>query len=282
LKVASVWPTGTTWYADLELAGVEVAEATEGRVEIVLEKASTLGDLPELGIYSLPLLFRSFEELEFVQSKMNPILTERFAAEGFTVWDIQPIGTANLFTNVEVTSLDAFLESRMWVPEQAEEVKFDEVGFKNPVPLDLRLLRDALRDEAIDSFALTPTAALLKRYHSRVGYVSKQPLTYVVAPLVIPTSSLESISPDDLAIVKEKFIQAFQKAAVTNRAKDADAMVLFGDREGLEVVADMGFLTDSWQTWAKGVWERVVGHESIDADVFHQVQGFIDEYRSKG
>jgi len=282
LEVPSVWPRGSTWHADLELAAADIAEATDGRVEIVLEKTSALESIPELAVYTMPLLFRNEKELEHVREQLDDELVSMFAERGLTIWDLQTIGTAHLFSRLPIDSLEDFLTSRVWVPKEAHDVKFDEVGLEHPVPLDLRLLRDALRDEEIDTFFLTPTAALLKRYHTRVSVVSKDPITYVVAPLSVKSEALGELSAEDRTLVEKKLTEAFQRASRTNREKDAEAMSLFEERESLEVTEDIDFSSSSWQEWAEDVRERLVETDTIPKGIYEKVKVILQDYRDSG
>lgn len=281
LEVPSVWPKGSTWYADLELAATQIAEATQGRVEIVLQEASAFEKIPELAIYTMPLLFRNEDELNYVRERLDADLVAMFAERGLVIWDLQTIGTAHLFSKLPIDSVDDFLASRVWVPKESHDVKYDEVGLKHPVPLDLRLLRDALRNDEIDTFTLTPTAALLKRYHTRVSVVSKQPLTYVVAPLSVQAESLAKISPEDQALVKETLVAAFERAARTNREKDAEAMKLFADRDSLKVSESIDYTLEPWQHWAEEVRIRLANGKIISKEMYEKVKGMLAEYRAR-
>lgn len=281
LEVPSVWPKGSSWYADLELGGSQVAEKTQGRAEILLQEANAFEKIPELAIYTLPLLFRSEEELNFVRERLDAELVAKFAARGLVIWDLQTIGTAHLFSKLPIDSLDSFLSSRVWVPKEAHEVKYDEVGLKHPVPMDLRLLRDALRNDEIDSFTLTPTAALLKRYHTRVAVVSRQPLTYVVAPLSVPAESLAKLSAEDQALAKEVMVEAFRRASRTNREKDAEAMKLFAERPELKISDAIDYSHESWQTWAESVRVRLANDKIVPREMYDRVKGLLTEFRSR-
>lgn len=281
VQITSFWPKGSSWYGDLELAGAQVTEATQGRVEVVLQEASALEKIPELAIYTMPLLFRGEAELNYVKERLDADLIALLGGRGLTIWDLETIGTAHLFSKLPIDTLAGFLESRVWVPQGAHDVNYDDVGLKRPVPLDFRLLRDALRNDEVDSFMLTPTAALLKRYHTRVAVVSKQPLTFVVAPLTVQKESLGQISPEDLAITKEKMVQAFERAARTNREKDAEAMKAFGEREELKVSEAIDYSHESWQAWAENVRNRLANGKFVPKEVYAKAKDLLAEYRAK-
>lgn len=281
LEMTTVWPKGSSWYQDLELAAAEITELTQERVQIVLQEQSAFEKIPELALYTMPLLFRDENELNFARERLDEELIARFAERGLVIWDLETIGTAHLFSKLQVDSVDGFLASRVWVPKDTHDVKYDEVGLKNPVPLDFRLLRDALRNDQIDSFMLTPTGALLKRYHTRVAVVSRQPLTYVVTPLSVSKESLSKLSPEDQKLVKDKMVEAFERAARSNRNKDAEAMKLFEERDGLTVSDAINFSQESWQSWAASVRERLANDKIVPKALYEKVQGILAEYRAQ-
>lgn len=281
VQVTSFWPKGSSWYGDLELAGAQVTEATQGRVEIVLQEASALDKIPELAIYTMPLLFRGEAELNYVKEHLDPDVIALLGNRGLVIWDLEPIGTAHLFSKLPIDSLDGFLNSRVWVPQGVHDVNYDDVGLKHPVPLDFRLLRDALRNDQVDSFMLTPTAALLKRYHTRVAVVSKQPLTFVVAPLTVQKETLGQISPEDLKLAKDKMVEAFARAARTNREKDVEAMKAFGERDELKVSDAIDYSHESWQSWAENVRNRLANGKFVPKEIYEKAKKLLVEYRAK-
>ena len=281
LEISSVWPKGSTWYQDLELAASQIPAATQGRVEVVLQEKSAINKIPELALYTMPLLFRGEAELNYVRERLDADLLAKFAERGMVIWDLETIGTAHLFSKLPIDSLEGFLSSRVWVPKDSHDVKYDEVGLKHPVPLDFRLLRDALRNDEIDTFMLTPTAALLKRYHTRVAVVSQQPLTFVVAPLSVQKETLANISPEDQALVKDKMVEAFKRAARTNREKDVEAMKTFGERDELKVSDAIDYSQEAWQSWAENVRNRLANGKFVPKEMYEKAKNLLAEYRSQ-
>ena len=95
LKIATIVPDGSSWLVEMRKAGDEIKERTEGRVKLkfypggvmgsdktVLRKvrvgqlqggAFTSGALanvyPDIELYSLPLLFRDYDEVDFDRAK---------------------------------------------------------------------------------------------------------------------------------------------------------------------------------------------------------------------
>ena len=116
LKIATLSPEGSYWMDQMRRGALEVKQKTEGRVRIkyypggimgnekaVLRKirigqlqgaaimyGSLSGIHPDGQIYGLPMLFESFEEIDYVRQRMDPILLEGLAKRGFIAFGLVP------------------------------------------------------------------------------------------------------------------------------------------------------------------------------------------------
>ena len=132
IKIATLAPDGTNWMTKMRQAGDEISRRTEGRVklkffpggvmgneQIVLRKirigqlqgaALTSTSLSKIAegnhIFSLPLKFRSNEEMNFVRAKMDPIMIQRLDKEGFTAFKIAGDGFAYLLSKEPLNGLE--------------------------------------------------------------------------------------------------------------------------------------------------------------------------------
>src|ERR1019366_3527986 len=132
LKIATFAPDGTQWMQELRKGGEEIEKRTEGRVtvkyypggsmgsdRVVLRKiragqlqggALTGGALaeiyPDAQIYNLPMLFRSYDELDYVRARMDKVIAQGIEAHGFVTFGITDGGFAYLMSSSQIKGVD--------------------------------------------------------------------------------------------------------------------------------------------------------------------------------
>ena len=100
IKIATVVPDGSTWLVEMRRAGAEIAAKTHGRVKLKFYPGGVMGNektvlrkmragqlhggaftsgamgriYPDAELYSLPLLFRSYHEVDQVREQMDQTL----------------------------------------------------------------------------------------------------------------------------------------------------------------------------------------------------------------
>jgi len=97
LKIATLAPDGTSWMKQMRKGAKEISERTDGRVKIKIYPGGVMGNTntvlqkmrigqlhgaaftgsslsqvyPDAQLYSLPMVFRSYEEVEYVRQRMD-------------------------------------------------------------------------------------------------------------------------------------------------------------------------------------------------------------------
>jgi TRAP-type C4-dicarboxylate transport system substrate-binding protein len=235
---------------------------------------AVIAEIPEVAIYGLPLAFESDAELDRVRGSMDAALVTILARRGLVALAMQHVGNGHVFSTRprtgEAGSLEAFLGSRLWVPENAGGETFSSFGVRAPVRLAYNDVRKALDKGAIDTFVGTPSTVLLARWHTGVATVSREPIMRFVAPLVVHQPEFDKLSEADRAIARRILGEAFTSAARTSRAKDAEALRLLGRRDTIEFVDFVN--AAEWNAWARSVADRLVADKKLPASLVQQLR----------
>jgi hypothetical protein len=143
LRLATAAPDGSYWMREMRAGADEIARHTDGRVRIqyfpggvmgndqaVLRRmrigqlqggAFTGGALMQVhgdaGIYSLPFLFRSHDEVDYVRERMDARIERGLEQAGLVSFGIAEGGFANLMSGVPVARVEDLRGQKVWVPE---------------------------------------------------------------------------------------------------------------------------------------------------------------------
>ena len=85
LELPLVWSEGSKWRKQMDQSAERVAAQTEGRVRVVWTEGSVLRQVPAAAIYSLPLIFRSTNEIAAVRSVVDEPLAAFLRQHGFAI-----------------------------------------------------------------------------------------------------------------------------------------------------------------------------------------------------
>ena len=187
LKIATIVPDGSSWLVEMRRAAKNIADKTEGRVKLkfypggvmgsdktVLRKiragqlqggaftSGALADIyPDIELYSLPLLLRNYQEVDYVRAQMDARLTAGLAERGLEVLAISDGGFAYVLSGVPVRKVEDLEGKKVWSPEDDKmtEVTLDVAGV-SPVPLPIADVYTALQTGLVDTVAAPPMGAI--------------------------------------------------------------------------------------------------------------------------
>jgi TRAP-type C4-dicarboxylate transport system substrate-binding protein len=139
IKIATVAPDNSYWMRQMRAGGERIRDLTEGRVEFkfypggimgtdsqVLRKvrvgqlhggAFTTGGLSSqykaLNIYSIPLMFRSLDEIDYVRKHLDPKLEAGLAEAGWISLGFSEGGFATFMSNTPVTHVNDLRQQKV-------------------------------------------------------------------------------------------------------------------------------------------------------------------------
>ena len=162
LKIATVVPEGSAWMREMRAASKLVQERTDGRVRLKLYPGGVMGSEATVlrkmragqlqggafasgslrsmyrgsDLYSIPLMFRSFEEVDFVRQRLDGPLREGIERSGLVVLAINDGGFAHLLSQKPVRATSDLRGAKVWALEDDLMTRTAlELAGVSPVPL---------------------------------------------------------------------------------------------------------------------------------------------------
>lgn len=243
-KISTAYPDGTFVVKTLKQAAKEIEAETEGRVKIkfypggvqgdkktvlkkmkrgilsgaLLEAGALHNDFKDGQVYNAPMIFQSFEEVDYVRAKMDPELTKGFKEAGWQTFGLIDGGFAYAMTNTPALSIDQLKAQKLWLPanDPLSEKTATALGL-SPIYLGLGEVLTGLQTGAINAIVTPPTAALTLQWYSKVKHVTDVPFMYTYGILAMTDKAYKKISPEDQKIVEAKFNEASKLADETAR-----------------------------------------------------------------
>lgn len=250
LKIATLPPDGTGWMKEMRRHAAIIEKRTEGRVQfkfypggIMGNDASVLrkmrigqlqgagvasgalaGIYPDSQTYGLPLLFRSYEEVDYVRSRMDELILKGLEGEGFVAFDIAESGFAYLMSNRPIRRVDDLDGLKVWVPEGDPISRtFFEAAGRSPIPLPVSDVLTGLQTGLIETVGTPPIGAIALQWHTAVKYLTDAPLMYTYGMLLVDRRAFGRLDSGDQTVIRDVLRAGVAALNRRNRADNESA-----------------------------------------------------------
>ncbi|MDA0205131.1 MAG: TRAP transporter substrate-binding protein DctP [Acidobacteria bacterium] len=303
VNLGTVVPKDSAWYEVLVRMKQDWATISSGRVDLRIYPGGSLGDdvemlrkvrigqLQAVAVTSVglsriddsiealhtPMLFGSYEELDYVREKMAPKLEAALNQKGFVVLNWSDGGWAQFFTKKPAKTLDDIRGMKLWIgtgDPKAEQLyrDFD----MRPTPLPMTEMLTALQTGLIEAIDVPPLFAMLDGSFQRAPFMTDIRWAPVMGGTVISKEAWERIPAD----LRPKLLASAKKAGEEMRGRirqlGEDSIAQMKQR-GLTVVsADR----EAWQREVEAAYPKMRG-KLAPAALFDEAIRLRDEYRAK-
>lgn len=230
-------------------------------------------------LQNLPLLFRSWEELDFVRERLRPAMEKRFAERGFVVLGWGDAGWVRFFSTKAALRPDDFKGRKFfaWGSEPEQQQIMKTLGY-TPVPLETGDALAAIQTGMIEVLPSTPYFALATQVYGTAQHMLALNWAPIVGALVLTQKAWAQLSPEG----QQALLAAGAKAGLAMRAqarKEVDEAVAAMVKRGLTVHTPNEAQLKEWQALAEQLYPRIRG-TLVPADTFDQVFTHVRAYRA--
>jgi TRAP-type C4-dicarboxylate transport system substrate-binding protein len=228
----------------------------------------------------VPMLFRSWDEVDYAREKVRPLLEKRMLERGFVVLFWGDAGWVRYFSKEPAERPADLRKTKMWVwsgnTSQADLLK--SIGYQ-PVPLEVTDILPGLQTGLITSLPSGPFYALAGQFDTIARHMVDVKWAPLLGAAVITRKAYEAMSPAG----RDQLMAAAAEAAVRirTRARQEDLESIQAmQKRGLTVHTPSPEAVAEWQRLAEDLYPRIRG-DWVPADIFDAVRSAVVEYRQK-
>ena len=228
---------------------------------------------------NLPLLFRSWDELDYVRDKMRPAMEKRFADKGFVVVAWGDAGWVRFFSKEAAFRPDDYKRMRFfaWGSEPDQQAIMKSLGY-TPVPLETADILPAVQTGMINVVPSTPYFALATQVFGTVSNMLEINWAPIVGALVVTLKAWDAMTP----AAQQALRAAGEKAGMqmrTQARKEVNEAVDAMKKRGLVVNKPNADQMHEWTELAEKLYPRIRG-SMVPADTFDEVFAHLKAYRA--
>lgn len=304
IKIATLSTDGTTWMKKMRAAATEIATRTEKRVKIKFYPGGVMGNenailrkmrinqlqgaavssgsldryYNDTGIYSLPFLFDSLEEVLYVRKKMDELIINGLEKNGLIAFGVAESGFAYILSNNPVKEVAELRKLKIWIPDTASARNTVKAFKFTPIPLPFSDVLAALQTSLVNTIAISPIASIALQWHTQVKYLTEMPLLYGWATLVISKKVMNKLKSHDQKIVSEVLQRTFKEIDLQNQ-KDNSAALAALKNQGITFVKPDANQISEWKKLAQLSHSELVNKGFISKKMYNLIKKHIAEYK---
>lgn len=308
IKLGTLAPTGTLYHKQLMLLKERWQKGSGGAVQMVvypdgrqgteaeMVSAMSTGNLQAglltatglaeiepavVALQSMPMAFRSLEEVDHVTEKMRPMLEERLAAKGYVVMFWSDSGWVRFFSKARVLTPDDLRKLKMfsWSGGKGEFEAWRAGGF-NPVSLEPGEIFASLGTGIITAAPMPPFFALATQVDTAAPFMLEINWAPLVGALVLRKESWEKIAPEVREELRKVAVEAGREIKTRGRAEGAEAVAAMQKRK-LVVTQMTPEAQALWDAAADQIRDKIRG-PVVPSELYDAVQGHLKTFRAAG
>ncbi len=304
IKIALVTPEGSTWTNTLRRMVDEVRTKTDGEIDLKVYAGGISGDeldvirkiqaglinaagfsgvglgvlLPKIRILEAPLLYKSYEEIDFVKERLYKEFTYDFEKQGYILLGFAEAGFVYFFSSHEISGPDDLKKIKMWVwkGDSVAQTFFSTLGIKT-FPLHLADVSTGLETGMIDSFYSPTLAAVAFQWYTKINNMLDYPMVNSTGALLMSKKTFEQLSEQNQSILKEAAKKYCAELIRLTRRDNDEARAILKE-SGVKFVLPSKLEVSSFEENAKKTYEINIP-ELYSKDLFNRVQEILKEYR---
>lgn len=313
IDMATLAPADSTWFKVMENMGSEWKKISKGSVNLIIHPGGVLGDEPEcvrrldhhsiqaaglsgaglsdidngVACLQIPMMFDSYQELDYVRDNIAPKLEERLLRKGYVVLSWSDVGWVQFFSTTPVNRLDDLRKLRLftWAGDATEEELWRANGFR-VVPLPATDIITQLKMHNLDAVPETSLYAETTQLYSLTPYMCDVKWAPLVGATIISKQVWETIPAPQrgpMLAAARKSGEALKDDIRTQGAR-AVATMTAGQpgKKTLKLTVthpDAAALAE-WRKQTEAMYPKMKD-KMVPPELFAEVQKLRDQYRAQ-
>jgi len=307
IRLGTLAPRGTSYYKSLQTMGEKWRQFSNGSVKLTIFPDGTQGGEADMvglmqtgnldaglltavglseiepavtALQSMPMSFRTLDEVDYIGEKLRPQLEQRLLAKGYVVLFWTDSGWVRFFAKSAVLHPDDLRKLKIftWAGNVHEYDIWKAAGF-HPVSLETAGIPQGLLSDTVNALAMPPFFALAGRLDAQAKHMLELNWGPLVGAAVVRKKSWDRVpaeARDSMLKVAGEIGKDVKAAGRAESESSVAAMV----KRGLIVQKVTPEVEAEWRTMVESVNDRIRG-KVVPAEMYDEAQRLLKEYRAR-
>jgi TRAP-type C4-dicarboxylate transport system substrate-binding protein len=305
IKMGTSAPEGSSWHQIFKEMGEKWKQVPGGGVTLRIYPGGVLGDEPDLvrkmrvgqiqaaaltsvglsdidesvAALSVPMMFRSYDELDLVRERLRPALEKRLAEKDFVVLNWGDAGWVMFFAKEPFRTPDDVRKMKLfvWAGDNDAVDLWKASGF-HPIPLASTDILPGLQSGLINAFDTTPLLALASQWFGLAPHLLDLKWAPLVGATVVSRKAWDRVPAPARPVLLKAAAEAGERLKGEIRSANEQAIAAMRKR-GLKIMPVTPEIEAAWRRAAEGAYPKIRG-PIVPAKVFDEALRLLDEHRS--
>ena len=304
VKLGTLAPEGSAWHEIIRDMAEDWKKASGGKVSFRIFAGGAIGDEPDmvrkmrigqlhaaaltgvglseiapeiLGV-QLPLLVRTYEELDAVMERLAPRFEKILLEKGYTVLNWGDAGWVHFFAQKPVVTIDDLRAQKLfiWAGSDPAAGVWKDAGVQ-VVPLQSTDILPSLQSGLINAYSTTPLAALSFQWFGLAKNMTAMRWAPLIGATVITNKAWAKVPEGQKPVLLAAAKKSGARLKEETRKLGDKAVELMKER-GLVVHEVPAAAMAEWERLASGAWPKIGG---VPKDLLDEIRKTLDEHRAK-
>jgi TRAP-type C4-dicarboxylate transport system substrate-binding protein len=258
-----------------------VARMRIGQLQAALLTAVGLAQIDDsvTALQTMPMMYRTLDEVDYVREKLRPQLERKLADKGFIVLCWVDAGWVRFFSRRPVLFPDDLKKQKLfaWAGDTKAIEIMKAAGYQ-PIPLETADILPGLQTGLIDAVVAPPFFALAGQFYGPAPNMLDLNWAPLAGACVITKKVWDKIPPDDQRVMLAAATKAGDEIRAQARKEMTESVVAMQKR-GLVVHELTPEAEAAWRQVAENAYPKIRG-AIVPANMFDEVQQLLAEYRA--
>jgi TRAP-type C4-dicarboxylate transport system substrate-binding protein len=230
-------------------------------------------------LQKMPMMFRSWEELDYLREKLRPGLEKRFHDKGFVVLFWGDAGWVRFFSKEPALRPADYRKMKVfaWAGDNPQVDIMKTLGYQ-PVVLEISDILPGLQTGMINMVPSTPFYALIGQFYNHAPYMLDMNWVPIVGAVVVTRKAWDAMTPSAQKALRQAGDAAGAELRAISRRENEESVEAMKKR-GLKVQPVSPELEAEWRKVAEQAYPMIRGN-MVPAELFDEVQSLLREYRA--
>lgn len=233
--------------------------------------------LHEVFIFQLPMLFSSYEELDYVREGLSPYFLAQFNNKGFSLLGWGDLGFAYLYSKYPVKTQTDLQKTTLWVMDNDLVAKeFASASSKDYVLLPVQNVMASLSRDDIQTVYGPPLGCIALQWYTQLNYMTDFPLVAGIGATIMDRDRFEKLSRQHKGLLQE-IMEKYHRQLVNGVRQQNEESINVLKKQGIEIITVPYQEKLKWKQIASRVKNRFVG-ELYDKELLERLEALLEEY----